>query len=70
MSKVKYKIERSIAKDQVHKKLCGVCAGLARHFSMPRIVVRVLAILALIMMPTVTLVAYGVAALIMPNRYL
>lgn len=57
-----------IYKDMVHKKVSGVCAGLARHFGVPATVVRVGAIVLGFMAPMMTLVAYGVAAVLMPNR--
>ncbi len=64
-----YRVERPLAKDLVHKKISGVCAGVARHFDVPRLLVRAAVVVAGFMMPVVTLVAYVVAALIMPNRH-
>ncbi|WP_371374012.1 PspC domain-containing protein [Thalassotalea aquiviva] len=68
MSYHKYSTEPCLAKDLVHKKLAGVCAGIARHFELPRILVRAAVVILGLMMPVTTLVAYGVAALVMPNR--
>lgn len=63
-----YGIEKILAKDSLHKKLSGVCAGIAKHYELPRIVVRVGALLALITFPVATGVAYIVASLLMPTR--
>ncbi|GAA5143399.1 PspC domain-containing protein [Thalassotalea piscium] len=63
-----YSIEKTLAKDSIHKKLSGVCAGIAKHYDLPRIVVRVAAIFALITFPVATGVAYIVASLLMPTR--
>ena len=55
-------------KDSTHKKVSGVCAGLAKHFSVPRLLVRVVAIVCLIALPSVTAIAYITATLLIPNR--
>ncbi|TRX53478.1 PspC domain-containing protein [Thalassomonas sp. M1454] len=64
-----YRVERPLAKDLVHKKVSGVCGGIARHFELPRLLVRAVVVIAGLMMPMVTVVAYIVAALLMPNRH-
>ncbi|MFD2165352.1 PspC domain-containing protein [Thalassotalea euphylliae] len=61
-------IKKTLSKDLVHKKLSGVCAGIARHYEVPRLAVRVGAIVALVTFPVATGVAYVVAAMLMPNR--
>ena len=59
-----------LAKDSIHKKLTGVCAGIAKHYQLPRIAVRVAAIGALILLPVATGVAYVVASVLLPqSRY-
>ena len=63
-----YSIEKTLAKDSVHKKLSGVCAGIASYYQLPRLVVRVAAIFALITLPVVTGVAYVVAAILLPSK--
>jgi len=63
-----YSVEKTLAKDTVHKKLSGVCAGLASHYQLPRLVVRVGAIVSLITFPVVTGVAYVVAAILLPSK--
>ena len=56
-------------KDLVHRKLTGVCAGIAKRLGVSRVTVRVVALLALILMPPLTLAAYLLAVLVMPPRY-
>jgi phage shock protein PspC (stress-responsive transcriptional regulator) len=63
-----YSVNKTLAKDTIHKKLSGVCAGIAKYYDVPRIAVRIAAILALITFPVATGVAYLVATLVMPNR--
>jgi phage shock protein PspC (stress-responsive transcriptional regulator) len=57
-----------IYKDSTHRKVSGVCAGLSKHFSVPRLLVRVVAIVCLITLPTVTAIAYATATVLIPNR--
>jgi len=63
-----YRVKKVLTKDVMHKKLSGVCGGIAKYYNVPRIVVRVAAVLALFTLPVVTGVAYVVAALLMPSR--
>lgn len=62
-----YSINKTLAKDILNKKLSGVCAGLAKYYNLPRVGVRIAAIIALIMLPVPVGVAYVVAAILMPN---
>lgn len=63
-------ISNRLAKDSVHKKLSGVCAGIAKHYDVPRLAVRIAAIASLIMIPVATGVAYVVASVLLPeSRY-
>jgi phage shock protein PspC (stress-responsive transcriptional regulator) len=55
-------------KDSVHGKVSGVCAGLAKHWGVPRSLVRVAAVVCLIMLPVVTAIAYVTATVLIPNR--
>lgn len=57
------------SKDLAHRKLTGVCAGLANGLGISRVTVRVLALLALILVPPLALAAYLLAVLVMPPRY-
>jgi phage shock protein PspC (stress-responsive transcriptional regulator) len=63
-----YSIKKTLAKDGMHKKLSGVCAGIARHYQLPRLAVRIGAIFALVTFPGATGVAYVVAAVLMPSK--
>lgn len=62
-----YSVNKSITKDVMHKKLSGVCAGIAKHYNLPRLAVRIGAIVALVTFPVATGVAYLVATLLMSN---
>lgn len=55
-------------KDLAHRKLTGVCAGLANGLGISRVTVRVLALLALILIPPLALALYLLAVLVMPPR--
>lgn len=63
-----YSVNKTFSKDIVNKKLTGVCAGLAKHYAIPRLAVRVGVVVALIIFPVATGVAYLVATLLMPTR--
>lgn len=63
-----YIIKRTLYKDNVHKKLSGVCGGLARYYGLPRFGVRLAAVISMFVFPVVVGVAYVVAALLIPNR--
>jgi phage shock protein C len=60
--------KKVLTKDVLNKKLSGVCAGIAKFYNWPRLLVRVLAVLALITFPVVAGVAYIVAAMLLPSR--
>lgn len=55
-------------KDLAHRKLTGVCAGIANRLGLSRVTVRVAALMALILMPPLALAIYLLAVLIMPPR--
>lgn len=55
-------------KDTANRKISGVCAGLAKHWSVPSLLVRVAAVVCLIVLPTVTAIAYITATLLIPSR--
>ena len=55
-------------KDLAHRKLTGVCAGLARGLGVSRVTVRVVALLALFLLPPLALALYLVGVLVMPPR--
>lgn len=56
-------------KDLAHRKLTGVCAGIANRLGLSRVTVRIVALLALILLPPFTLAAYLLAVLLMPPRH-
>ena len=60
-------VNRKLSKDNIHKKLSGVCSGIAKHYDLPRVAVRIAAIGALIMLPVATGVAYVVASVLLPE---
>jgi len=62
-----YSVEKTLAKDNRYKKLSGVCAGIAKHYDLPRLGVRIATIVALITFPVAVGVAYIVAAVLMPS---
>ncbi|MDU0353198.1 PspC domain-containing protein [Paraglaciecola aquimarina] len=55
-------------KSNAHRKITGVCAGLARYWDAPRMAVRIAAVVCLIALPVVTAVAYVTATLLLPSR--
>jgi phage shock protein C len=57
--------QRSLRLDTRHKKIGGVCAGVANYLGWSRTTVRVLSLISLIAMPQVALPSYGIAYLIM-----
>ncbi|MBL4822500.1 MAG: PspC domain-containing protein [Colwellia sp.] len=61
-------VSNSLSKDGLHKKLSGVCAGIAKYYDYPRLGVRVVAVVALIMLPVATGVAYVVASVLLPEN--
>lgn len=63
-----YSVNKTLTKDVVNKKLTGVCGGIANHYNLPRLAVRVGAIVALLMFPVATGVAYLVATVLMPTK--
>ena len=63
-----YSVKKTLKKDVVHKKLSGVCAGIAKHYELPRVAIRIAVIGALIIFPLATGVAYVVAAILLPTK--
>ncbi len=51
--------------DPVHKKIGGVCAGVARYLDVPRFWVRIAAVIGLFIHPPTVLIAYGLAYIIL-----
>ncbi|MBL4900252.1 MAG: PspC domain-containing protein [Colwellia sp.] len=64
------RVNKNLSKDGLNKKLSGVCAGIAKYYNCPRLGIRVVAVVALIMLPVATGVAYVVASVLLPeNEY-
>ena len=57
--------DREIFLDTRHKKLGGVCAGVANYLDVPRFWVRVAAVIGLLIHPPSVLLAYGLAYFIL-----
>lgn len=66
--KREYTVNKTLYKDNIHKKLSGVCGGLAKHYGVPRFAVRLATIISLFVFPVVVGVAYIVAAVLIPNK--
>lgn len=60
--------DHELALDPVNKKLGGVCSGIARYLDIPSIIVRLGAIIGLCVLPQATLLAYGLAYVILNPR--
>lgn len=60
-------VSNSLGKDIRNKKITGVCAGIAKYWDIPRFAVRAAALVALIIFPVITLTAYVVASMLLPN---
>lgn len=58
-------MEKKLYKSRSDKKLCGVCGGLAKYLEMDPTIVRLIGA-ALVLFTGVGLVAYIVAALVIP----
>ena len=59
---------RELSRDPINAKLGGVCAGIGRYIDVPNFFVRTVAVVALCVAPQATLIAYGVAYLILEPR--
>lgn len=59
-------MEKKFAKDLANKKIFGVCAGVAKYFNIDVTLVRIVWLI-LVICAGVGLLAYLIAALIMPN---
>ena len=59
---------REIYLDTEHKKLGGVCAGVSHYLEVPRFWVRVAAVISLVVHPPATLLAYGLAYMILDEE--
>lgn len=60
--------EIGLALDPDHKKLGGVCAGIARYLDVETLWIRLIAIIALIVNAPLAIVAYVAACLLLDSR--
>jgi phage shock protein PspC (stress-responsive transcriptional regulator) len=54
--------------DKRHRKLGGVCAGVARYFNIQSLFVRLGTVVVFFIAPQVVLIAYGLAYLILDDH--
>jgi len=59
---------RKLGRDPFHKKLGGVCAGLARYLDIEPLFVRIAAIIGFFIAPQLVLLAYGIAYIVLDDR--
>lgn len=57
-----------LSKSLNDRKLAGVCGGIARHYGHSSWLVRLVVLLSFFCIPGASLLAYCVAALVMPTR--
>lgn len=62
-----YRETRQLSLDPYHKKLGGVCAGVANYLNVPRFWVRLAAVIGLFINPPTMLIAYGLAYMILED---
>ena len=60
-------MEKKLYKSSTDKKLAGVCGGLAEYLGMDSTIIRLVLVLA-VLFAGVGVLAYIVAALVMPNK--
>ena len=58
---------RQLTKDSRHKKLGGVCAGLAEYLDISRFCVRIAAVISFLIAPHIVLMAYIAAYFILDD---
>ena len=61
-------MDKKLYKSDTDKKLCGVCGGIAEYFEVDSTIVRLVWVLVSLVYGT-GLLAYLIAALVMPNHY-
>ena len=60
-------MEKKLYKDHSNKKICGVCSGIAKFFSLDPTIVR-LALVAFCLLGGSGILAYIICALIIPEK--
>ena len=60
-------MEKKLYKDRQNEKICGVCAGIAKYFSIDPTLVR-LALVVFCLLGGSGILAYIIFAIVMPNE--
>jgi phage shock protein PspC (stress-responsive transcriptional regulator) len=60
-------MEKKLYKSNTDKKICGVCGGLAEYLNVDSTVIRLILVLA-VLFAGCGLLAYIIAALVIPNK--
>lgn len=60
-------MEKKLYKSSTDKKLCGVCGGIAEYFSIDSTLIRLAAVLC-VLFAGCGVLAYIIAAVVMPNK--
>lgn len=60
-------MEKKLYKSNTDKKLCGVCGGIAEYLNIDSTIIRLILVIA-ILFAGCGILAYIIAALIMPNK--
>lgn len=60
-------MEKKLYKSNTDKKICGVCGGLAEYLNVDSTIIRLIVVLSILFIGG-GLLAYLIAALIMPNK--
>lgn len=61
-------MEKKLYRSRTDKKLCGVCAGIAKYFDIDPTIVRLGAAALTVISVGTGLIAYFVAAIVMPEE--
>lgn len=64
----KHYVGNPICKDQLNRKLTGVCAGIANHFNLPSWGVRAGVVVFTIVAPLAGVFGYFLASVLMPTK--
>ena len=60
-------MEKKLYKSNTDKQICGVCGGLAEYLNMDATIIRLILVLA-VLFAGCGLLAYIIAALVIPNK--
>lgn len=59
---------KSLYRDPVNGAICGICAGFADYFNQDVVLVRVVATVLLLFFSGITLIAYIILRLVLPEK--